>query len=549
MVNLSQIIKRYSPAVVVIFCCFLFLVNFLSRSSTLRGATKTDSWKYQPESSEQDIRKLQHSVTKHQHSGTLDQSSNTQLELSTTLQYSSTQLKSLDSLEDGAAIVDTVLEHVAQKASLFHFLDISAPDLNIGFTELNITDAFAPDQQFKKVEDFTIDPLVDFFPREIRRHNYDNSTYENWLSMSFPPNANWDERYKTPCFADYNTARLRCMPHMYMVGWAKSGTTDLWWHLNSHPQLVHGFKETQFLTQFSFWPNHKDMKTFDQLLEFFDERVKKEQDGHPEKIMYDATATIIYDNWHWKIKQGYAGDPLVPTHTNFHYIRRIHPAAQIVVMMRNPTTRALSFYNHGIDMSKNNNANLGFRYVNMPETPLDIHKFFVQSIQHFNECVRKTSLRACCHMAGWESQHWGDPVYFMTLRIGIYYIFLEEVYKNFPPAQVHLIKSETFYNTPISSLTDLYAFLNISTAGVQKAVETKGTKRIMVMPKYFTFLPETYRLLQDFYRPFNQRLSDMLGDKKWLEWEEELDLLCLKMSKNLQTTSTTDANKLRQPPK
>lgn len=45
--------------------------------------------------------------------------------------------------------------------------------------------------------------------------------------------------------------------------------------------------------------------------------------------------------------------------------------------MRNPTTRALSFYNHGIDMSINKNANLQFVYKDMPKSPEDIHKFFV----------------------------------------------------------------------------------------------------------------------------------------------------------------------------
>ena len=72
------------------------------------------------------------------------------------------------------------------------------------------------------------------------------------------------------------------------------------------------------------------MKTFHELLQFFDERSSTIQKDHPEKLMYDATATIIYDNWHWRIKQGYQGDPHVPTHTNFHYLRKMHPQAQIV---------------------------------------------------------------------------------------------------------------------------------------------------------------------------------------------------------------------------
>lgn len=48
---------------------------------------------------------------------------------------------------------------------------------------------------------------------------------------------------------------LQCIPQIYLVGWAKSGTTDLWWFWNNHPQLIHSFyKETQFISQFAFFP-------------------------------------------------------------------------------------------------------------------------------------------------------------------------------------------------------------------------------------------------------------------------------------------------------
>lgn len=84
------------------------------------------------------------------------------------------------------------------------------------------------------------------------------------------------------------------------------------------------------------------MKKYDDLLRyFFDERSRDKQERHPEKIMYDCTATTIYDNWHWKIKQGYLGDQNVPTFTNFHYLRKLHPAAQIVGKLMTSSSLAL----------------------------------------------------------------------------------------------------------------------------------------------------------------------------------------------------------------
>lgn len=45
----------------------------------------------------------------------------------------------------------------------------------------------------------------------------------------------------------------------------------------------------------------------------------------------------------------------------------------------------------------------------------------------------------------------------------------------------------------------------------------------MNVHKYFTPLPETYRLLQKFYAPYNRRLIEMLNNNHWLKWEAELD--------------------------
>ena len=46
---------------------------------------------------------------------------------------------------------------------------------------------------------------------------------------------------------------------------------------------------------------------------------------------------------------------------------------------------------------------------------------------------------------------------------------------------------------------------------------------MMNIKKYFTPLPETYRLLQQFYAPYNQRLGEMLNDNRWYTWEQEID--------------------------
>ena len=50
-----------------------------------------------------------------------------------------------------------------------------------------------------------------------------------------------------------------------------------------------------------------------------------------------------------------------------------------------------------------------------------------------------------------------------------------------------------------------------------KAMEEATQMDRANVKKYQAMLPETLTLLQDFYRPYNKRLADLLGgDERWL---------------------------------
>ena len=53
----------------------------------------------------------------------------------------------------------------------------------------------------------------------------------------------------------------------------------------------------------------------------------------------------------------------------------------------------------------------------------------------------------------------------------------------------------------------------------QKMIRVVNKKPINESPKdLFSMLPETRRLLVDFYRHFNQDLAQLLNEPKFLEW-------------------------------
>ena len=56
--------------------------------------------------------------------------------------------------------------------------------------------------------------------------------------------------YKNPCFLQVvgKTTERKCLPYFIEIGAAKCGSTDLYFHLTRHPQIVQLYKEPHFWT-------------------------------------------------------------------------------------------------------------------------------------------------------------------------------------------------------------------------------------------------------------------------------------------------------------
>ena len=54
--------------------------------------------------------------------------------------------------------------------------------------------------------------------------------------------------YKNPCFRSSSQTGMavKCLPYFYLVGAPKCGTTDVWYNLLRHPQVMHVRKEPHY---------------------------------------------------------------------------------------------------------------------------------------------------------------------------------------------------------------------------------------------------------------------------------------------------------------
>jgi len=173
----------------------------------------------------------------------------------------------------------------------------------------------------------------------------------------------------------------------------------------------------------------------------------------------------------------------LPRRTSLREIRQRCPEAKIIVMLRNPVSRAFSAYQHYLeDLPRSRDW----------DWLLPGHSF--------------------------EANLWAEELTGFTMGLlarGRYAEQLEYLFSLFPKDQVKILVLERFRDDPRGSLKDLLAFLG----GKPNDHDFEFLHRNR--GSYTSQLAEdTRRKLEDYYRPFNQRLFNLLG-YSIPEWESQ----------------------------
>lgn len=102
-----------------------------------------------------------------------------------------------------------------------------------------------------------------------------------------------------------------------------------------------------------------------------------------------------------------------------------------------------------------------------------------------------------------------DPDYYIIDK-GIYYYSLLKWYNYFPHSQFHIIITEELHQNPDTTYNGLLKFLDIE----PHTLENYNRFRKL---NYLPMNNKTRDLLLDFYRPYNNKLSELLNKK--LDWD------------------------------
>jgi len=325
------------------------------------------------------------------------------------------------------------------------------------------------------------------------------------------------------------THRFRCLPYFYLISTPKSGTTTLWNQMVKHPDvdLRIGIKENAWwnfmrrgLRGDHHWvyhlvnppkdylPNDELLETLDQFMDLFDNeganfRKTFEENGGNFVSTITALAPInlltapidFWEELHPElVKSGFKSPPLY-LHPAY-IIHKVQPGAKLIALVRDPTERLYS----------------DWQFFNKKSDKKEFHELVKNAVAQFKNCLDESDERSCLYSCKLIAKS-------LRLNRGLYAPFLEDLYKVFPREKVLVMNFDYFTQHQLEANNEILRFLDMSEIESDKSILKKAFyNRWFIDDDDKIMLPETRKILDDFYGPFNKRLAILTGDDSF-RWD------------------------------
>jgi hypothetical protein len=253
------------------------------------------------------------------------------------------------------------------------------------------------------------------------------------------------------------TSSYRALPDFLIIGAQKAGTSSLFKLLIQHPLITRSYrKELQYFT------NH-----FALGLPWYRSQFPLKVELGQKRITGEATPYYLFH-------------PLAPERA-----WQTVPEAKLIVLLRDPVTRAISHYFHAVRH--------GYESLSIEDALVAESERLVNSDASIKE-------------GGASEAH----QHFSYQARGIYVDQLERWFEYYDPSRTLVVKSEDFFADPSAVTQQAQEFLGLpAKAPSDVSPKNKGVYRSRVAPAVMERLAR-------FYRPHNQRLYELLGrDMEW----------------------------------
>lgn len=259
-------------------------------------------------------------------------------------------------------------------------------------------------------------------------------------------------------------------PSLFIIGTQKGGTTYLFNFLNQQEKISSSARK-----EFDFFStNHFYNKGLQWYLDYFIFRRK-------HQITFEASANYLYYS------------------KSYQRIFDYNPKSKLIILLRNPTERAYSSWNMYKRMWLNNKENIIHNYFNILDTPQkEEGLLFINQKEYpsFSESIKNEI--DIFHQSGMVIHEPG------FLFRGIYYYQVKQILSLFNRKQILFIENKDLKNMDFLCQT-LEEFLQtpIHPTDIERSLRFEGN--------YQEAIDEEIELiLDDFYNPFNKKLSQLL---------------------------------------
>ena len=262
----------------------------------------------------------------------------------------------------------------------------------------------------------------------------------------------------------YLSSPFRVLPQCFVIGVVRSGTTSLYHYLSQHPSIAPAAYDELGYFDDNY---HLGVNWYKSLFptKFTKNRIIKK---HGKFLTYDVTPFYIYN-------------PLVAKR-----IFESFPKAKIISNLRNPIDRAYSNYNDALEMG-------------------DIKIPFDEVVQIAMDEIDKNKSKIN------NEAYIVDTFYENILARGFYADQLKIWFKKFQKNQLLMVQSEDLAQKTDQILTKIFEFLDLPYFKIKDL--TKQNKR-----EYPPMKAETRKLLIEFYRPYNEKLYNLINQH--FDWEK-----------------------------
>ena len=305
-----------------------------------------------------------------------------------------------------------------------------------------------------------------------------------------------------------------CLPEVFVLGFPKCGTTFLYEKLQSHSLVADSVCKSPL------WWSYIN-KNVDQTTALFSlylanyHQLLQNRVVHTGKIAVDGSGVAIFTQPAFRDQSYEVNFCLFPS-----LIPTLLPKSKFITVMRNPVDAVYSFFWYSCT-----------RYGEsiLPETPLKgidvFHQRVMDNIRSFKSCSDRFPLAQCIlkirsywydynrHNTSPKRDSGFSQCGWVRLDLYIYYVHILKWLSVVPHERLLFLTTEELFSNRVWKFLDM----PIPTTEFNQVVNQQTQVKYHT-DAHLTMRNDTRKLLLDFYRPFNQRLSDLLGDKKFIDW-------------------------------